>query len=51
LGPAAGVAGLAAGGATCPSTGVAASVTATANIVIFCMLFVLGKRRGAEEID
>jgi hypothetical protein len=50
LWPAGGAAGLAAGGATWASTGVAAMVSAAAKIVILCMLFVLGERcDGAEE--
>ena len=40
----------AAGGATWPSTGVAAMVSAAAKIVILCMLFVLGRRRDGAEV-
>src|ERR1700757_3936187 len=39
-----------AGGATCASTGVPASVSATARIIVLCMIFVLGRRACRAEV-
>src|ERR1700744_5150439 len=44
------VTGAGAGGATCASAGVPASVSATARIVVLCMIFVLGGRACRVEV-